>query len=247
MLGSLLGSLAGNWIGNKVFGSSSSVPDFDSFENYSTDIGNVGDVGATSVAPFSSSYSSPLGSVLGSLGSSILSAFGIESSNARNERLMREQWNREDTAVQRRVADLRAAGLSPTLAAGGSASSASPVTMHSPLSSFADFGRTLLDAANLNKSLSLADSQIKSMAVNNALHEMQMDKVSAEISKLNKEIKYLGWLRVSQIGRNWSSTGRDINDIITDWVPAKGKAWKSVETWRYNRNGQPTTHRWERY
>lgn len=52
--------------------------------------------------------------------------------NATNERLMREAWARDDTARQRMVLDLEAAGLSKWLATGASPMSSSPISVGTP-------------------------------------------------------------------------------------------------------------------
>lgn len=79
--------------------------------------------------------------------------------------LQKELFAREDNAVQRRVADLKAAGLSPTLAAGSSAGAGSVVSTSAPQKK-----------SNLESYLALA-------SVGTALAQQQKAQTEADIAR----------------------------------------------------------------
>jgi hypothetical protein len=66
--------------------------------------------------------------------------------NAQNEMLTRESWARDDNAVQRRTDDLRAAGLSATLAAGSPAGVSQPIRMQPPQVESEESGQAIMAA-----------------------------------------------------------------------------------------------------
>lgn len=79
-----------------------------------------------------------------------------------------KNWARDDNAVQRRVADLKAAGLSPVLAAGSAATTSSPVSVTAPQKQFVPF-----KAGDMQQKAALAMSMMR-QAVDYSMSQEQL-------------------------------------------------------------------------
>ena len=94
--------------------------------------------------------------------------------NAQNRALTHEAWARDDNAVQRRTADLRAAGMSPLLAAGSSAGNTNPATMSAPQFAAKKYDYSqLLNGINQGMALARSTADQEAVKVQIALNEQQ--------------------------------------------------------------------------
>ena len=101
---------------------------------------------------------------------------------------------REDNAVQRRVADLKKAGLSPTLAAGSSAGAGSVVSTVAPQK-----------VSNLNGYLALA--QVGTMIANQQRAQTEADIARQQLKQTKLDTKYLQDRGLSplEVNQDWKA------------------------------------------
>lgn len=151
-----------------------------------------------------------------------------------NKWAQEKTWAREDNAVQRRVADLKLAGLHPTLAAGNAAQAGSP-TKIDPVNSEDSLGTEGM----LNGAQRAAQTQQSIMAARAAKAQTELIEQNAQKAKIETGIAAVDLKHYAATGR-WprtagNSIADNINDIVKLWNSGVGKTIQNAASDAYHK------------
>jgi hypothetical protein len=124
---------------------------------------------------------------MGTVGQSIGGLLNNYTGN-RDQANLEEQWNREDTAMQRQVADAEAAGFNPMQLAG---TTGAPTSTASSTQGRSDPVKAALTIAQFDKQLALMDSQIRNVDSSSKLNEAKAQEAAASTGKTEAETQRL--------------------------------------------------------
>ena len=195
-----------------------------------------------------------IGTAVGAIGGALLggaaSFFGQQSANRTNYKIAKKQMEFQErmsnTAHQREVADLRAAGLNPLLSAGGSGASTPSGASATMQNSFSDLGHNLARSPEVIMALEQQRAHIDQTRAQEALITSQKSGVDLQNQLTEKTLQ---WYRdhpgyapgiesgihtgkgLSSIIDDVSNRAKSLHNKIVNFAPKTRAAIKKGDAW----------------
>lgn len=160
----------------------------------------------------------------------MLNYWNQQSAMKLNQANLEKAWQRDDNAMQRRLADARAAGFSPNAALSGSAGNTNPMTLTPPQVDFSGFSQSIANGPTINANRKLAEKQTN-------LAQTQLEAQQAELE--HKKDMYIHELANSDL-QAAEIIGRllDAEIITKDDIPDVYKSINAQKDKNLGRNRQ---------